>query len=117
MKYKGSCHCQKVRYEVELDLTREPALTCNCSMCQRKGSMLRFVPADQFKLISGDKDLTDYQFGAKKIHHYFCNTCGVTSFASGQMPDGAKIQAINVRCLEGVNIEDLQLQHIDGRSF
>lgn len=117
MKYTGSCHCQKVRYEVELDLAQEPALTCNCSMCQRKGSMLRFVPAGQFTLVSGAENLTDYQFGAKKIHHYFCSTCGVTSFATGQTPDGTKMQAINVRCLDGVDLESLKTHHIDGRSF
>jgi hypothetical protein len=41
MKYKGSCHCGRVAFEVEG--TIESALSCNCSMCQRKGSLLWFV--------------------------------------------------------------------------
>ncbi len=115
MKYKGSCHCQKVSYEVEMNL--EGVVACNCSMCQRKGTLLAFAPESSFKLLSGEKDLTDYQFHKKVIHHTFCSTCGVTSFASGVAPDGTKMKAINVRCLEGVELEKLPVQHYDGRSI
>ncbi len=41
MKYKGSCHCGKVAFEVEGELNE--AMACNCSMCSRKGSLLWFV--------------------------------------------------------------------------
>ncbi|AGH94519.1 GFA family protein [Pseudobdellovibrio exovorus] len=117
MKQKGSCHCGKVSFEVELDLNSEPALICNCSMCQRKGTALRFVPDSQFQLLSGEGQMTDYQFGKKTIHHLFCSTCGVTAFASGQMPDGTKIKAINVRCLENVDMGKLQTHSVDGKNF
>ena len=36
MKYQGSCHC--VAFEVEGEI--KSAMSCNCSMCQRKGSLL-----------------------------------------------------------------------------
>lgn len=117
MMHKGSCHCGRVKYEVEMDVNAAPGLTCNCSMCRRKGTVLAFVPAGKFHLLSGEDALTDYQFGKKSIHHYFCSTCGVTSFASGQMPDGTKMQAVNLRCLEDVDVEALPKQHIDGKSF
>ena len=45
MKYKGSCHCGKIAFEVEGELNG--AMACNCSMCSRKGSLLWFVPRDQ----------------------------------------------------------------------
>ena len=48
MIYQGSCHCGRVAYEVEGDI--QGALACNCSMCQRKGSLLWFVPRAQFRL-------------------------------------------------------------------
>lgn len=114
-KHKGSCHCGKVKFEVDLDL--KEALSCNCSICQRKGTLLAFAPADHFRLVSGDSDLTDYQFGKKTIHHTFCSTCGITAFASGQMPDGSPIKAINIRCLEDVDLDKLKIKHIDGKSF
>ena len=38
MIYKGSCHCGKIALEVEGELTA--AMSCNCSICSRKGLAL-----------------------------------------------------------------------------
>jgi hypothetical protein len=111
--YKGSCHCGAVRYSVQADLSGE-MIACNCSICSRSGTALAFVPATQFKLEQGDDNLTDYQFGKKKLHHPFCKTCGIRSFSRGSMPDGTPMIAINARCLEGVPYESLKLKHYDG---
>lgn len=115
MKYQGSCHCQAVKFEVEGSL--DGAITCNCSMCNRKGTVLAFVPESSFKILSGENSLTDYQFGKKTIHHTFCKVCGVTSFASGETPEGHKMKAINLRCLENFPLEKIKIQHIEGRNF
>ncbi|UXR65443.1 GFA family protein [Bdellovibrio bacteriovorus] len=114
-KHQGSCHCGKVKFEATGAFNE--VISCNCSMCQRKGTLLAFVPETQFTLLSGADSLTDYQFGKKKIHHTFCSTCGVTSFATGETPDGTKMKAINVRCLEGIDLKALTVQECDGRSF
>ncbi len=79
--YTGGCHCGKVRYEVETALT--PVLDCNCSICQKRGALWTYVEPSAFKLLSGEDNLTDYQFNKRRIHHLFCSTCGVASFARG----------------------------------
>ena len=112
----GSCHCGKITFEADLDLTK-PVVTCNCSMCGRSGTMLAFIPATQFTLKSGEASLTDYQWGKKHIHHLFCSTCGIKSFARGEMADGTKIAAVNVRCLDGVELDKLQIKDFDGKSL
>lgn len=112
--YSGGCHCGKVRYEVTVDLS-EPAVTCNCSMCGRSGTMLRFVPASAFKLLSGEDSLTEYRFNSKVINHLFCKVCGIKSFAMGKGPNG-DTRAINVRCLDNVEVEKLPTRHVDGKS-
>jgi hypothetical protein len=38
------------------------------------------------------------------------------SFARGAMPDGTEMVAVNVRCLEDVDLESLKTTHYDGRS-
>ena len=111
----GGCQCGAVRYEVEVDLSN--TITCNCSRCQRLGIVLAFAPREKFKLQSGEKNLTEYLFNRKQIHHFFCRTCGVESFAYGANSDGAKIAAINVNCLEGVDPRSLDSKHVDGKSF
>ena len=114
-KYAGGCHCKKVRYEVTADLSK--VMTCNCSMCSKKGSALTFVPAAQFTLLSGADALTDYQFNKMNIHHLFCSTCGITSFARGTARDGSAMVAINTRCLDDVDIATLDVTMVDGKSF
>jgi hypothetical protein len=113
--YAGSCHCGKVRYEVSTDLSK--VMSCNCSLCSRAGYLLNFVPASQFKLLSGEDNLQDYRFNTHKIEHMFCKTCGVRSFARGKMRDGSDTAAINVRCLAGVDLDTLTLTKVNGRDL
>jgi hypothetical protein len=114
--YKGSCHCGKVSYEVKAEL--EQVISCNCSICSRKGYLLAFVAPDKFTLRSGDDaGLTDYQFNKMNIHHLFCPTCGIQSFARGKKRDGSPMVAINVRCLEGVDVGSLKVMQVDGKSL
>ena len=113
--YTGGCHCGAVRFNVRMAL--EGAVTCNCSICSKTGTMLAFVPASQFELVSGSDALSDYQFGKKRIHHLFCKRCGVRSFARGAMPNGDPIAAVNVRCLDGVDLDAVPLKKYDGRSI
>jgi len=113
--YTGSCQCGAVSYEVEADLSN--TITCNCSRCQRLGLVLAFAPRDKFEPKSGEDNLTEYLFNRKQVRHLFCKTCGVESFAYGQMPDGSPVAAINVNCLEGVDPRALESSHVDGRSY
>ena len=114
--YQGSCHCGAVSYRVSLDLDA-PVTTCNCSICQRSGTMLSFVPADTFHLDSGADDLTVYQFGKKHLEHPFCKTCGIRSFSRGTAPDGKMMIAVNVRCLKDVELGGLTVKEFNGRKL
>lgn len=113
--HTGGCHCGKVRYEVELDLGR--VMACNCSICSKKATLLAFAPMSAFKLVSGESDLSDYQFNKHVIHHLFCATCGVQSFARGVDPKGNAVAAINVRCLDGIDPGALNVITFDGKSL
>ena len=112
--YSGGCHCGRVRYQVETDF--EPVLSCNCSICQKRGALWTYVEPAQFKLISGADELIDYQFNTHTIHHLFCRACGVGSFSRGQGADGSEGLGINVRCLDGIDLDALKLTPFDGRS-
>lgn len=112
--YEGGCHCGKVRYAVTTDLAT--VIECNCSICSKRAHMLTFVPTDRFELRAGEGATTDYQFNHRVIHHRFCSTCGVGSYADGVGPDGKATVAINVRCLDGVDPAALTITKFDGRS-
>src|SRR2546423_15207085 len=109
--YSGGCQCGKVRYEVSLELGE--VIACNCSRCGRLGSLLAFTPAENFKLISGEGAMTEYQFNKHAIHHLFCSTCGIQSFARGKRPsDGADVVAGNGRRGQGGRPEPREVKHV-----
>lgn len=115
MRYKGSCHCGRVAFEVEGDVTS--ALSCNCSMCGRRGSLLWFVPRDKLTLLAPEGDAATYTFNKHVISHRFCAACGIHPFGEGTGPDGARIAAVNLRCLEDFDLDSVPVQHFDGRSL
>ena len=115
MLYKGSCHCGRVAFEVEGDLTR--VTECNCSICSRKGSLLWFVPRERLRLLTSETNLRSYTFGARTIEHRFCPECGIHPFGEGRDPAGQRMAAINVRCLEGVDFAALPVDHFDGQAL
>jgi len=99
--YHGSCHCGAVRFEADLDLSKG-TFRCNCSICFKTRAWLAGVPASDFRLLSGEGSLGDYQFGRKVLHHRFCQRCGVRPFSQA----GDQL-AIRVNCLDGVDPQEL----------
>jgi hypothetical protein len=115
MMYRGSCHCGRVAFEV--DGTIDRAMSCNCSMCQRKGSLLWFVPRDRLRVLTPDPDAATYMFNRHVIKHRFCPVCGIHPFGEGTDPKGQATAAINVRCIEGIDLDTVPVSPFDGRSL
>ena len=115
MKHRGSCHCGKIAFEVEGDV--DSVMSCNCSMCSRRGSLLWFAPRDKLKLLTPEADASTYQFNKHTIKHRFCATCGIHPFGEGVDPKGARMAAINVRCLEDFDFSSVPVKHFDGRAI
>lgn len=113
--HTGSCHCGKVAYEVDGEI--DGGLSCNCSICQRKGALLWFVPREALRITAGEDALADYTFNKHVIHHRFCSSCGMHPFGEGVGPDGKAMAAINLRCLEGIDLAAVPVHHYDGRAL
>jgi hypothetical protein len=92
-------------------------MECNCSICTARGLLLVFVPSPQFELLTGGDVLSDYTFNKHQIHHLFCTECGIESFARGTRPDGAPMVAVNLRCVEGIDLDTLVRTPFDGKSL
>lgn len=115
MKYKGGCHCGSVVFEVQGELER--AMSCNCSICSRKGSLLWFVPRESFHLLGDDEAAATYTFNKHVIKHRFCPNCGIHPYGEGVGPDGREMAAVNIRCLDGIDLDSVQVDQFDGRSL
>jgi hypothetical protein len=115
MKYQGSCHCGQIAFEVEGEIPE--LMSCNCSMCQRKGALMWFVPRQAMALRTKPEQSSTYTFNKHAIKHVFCPTCGIHVFGEGAAPSGEEMAAINVRCLEGIDLSKFEVQPFDGRAL
>ncbi len=115
MRYRGSCHCGRVAFDVEGEI--KGAMACNCSICQRRGSLLWFVPRDKFQLLTPEDSASTYTFNKHVIKHRFCPVCGIHPYGEGVDPKGNAMAAINIRCLEGLDLDAIPVQHFDGRAL
>ena len=114
--HTGGCHCGAVRFEV--DTAIEGAISCNCSICMKRGLVLAFAGAESFRLLKGEDALADYRFNTHKINHVFCKTCGVESFARGVNPKtGADVIALNLRCFDDIDLDAIPTRKFDGASL
>ena len=78
---------------------------------------MAFTPRSKFALKTGEESLSQYTFNKERILHQFCKVCGIEPFALGESRDGAKVSAVNVNCLDGVDPRALKSDHVDGRSL
>jgi hypothetical protein len=114
MKHEGSCHCGRIGYEVSGEIPQ--VVDCNCSFCRRRGALLWFVPAADFKLRTPQANVATYTFNKHRLQHHFCTSCGIAPYSEGTGPDGKAMVAINVRCLPEVDLEALKVVQYDGAS-
>lgn len=112
--YEGGCHCGRVRFRVTAELAG--VTDCNCSICTKKGLHFTFLPPASFQLRAGEDNLREYLFNRRAIHHQLCADCGVDVFARGYKPDGSEVVALNVSCIDGIDLSRLTMTPIDGRS-
>lgn len=111
--YRGSCHCGAVAFEASGDLG--VVEVCNCSICAKTGYLHWYVEPKNFRLLTSEDAIADYQFGTHTAHNLFCRTCGISPFRRARSdPDKWNI---NVRCLEGVDIDSLEIEVFDGQNW
>lgn len=51
------------------------------------------------------------------MHHRQLGVCGVETFGSGVAPDGMQAYAVNVRCLDNIDVGTLQPAPYNGKSL
>ena len=121
-RFHGSCHCQAVRYEAEVDLDKG-TLRCNCSLCSKARAWFSFVPGEHFRVTQGEEALSHYRWtpaGKTEpfLDYAFCSRCGICVYGTGDAPHlGGRFFALHVPTLDDVDREALvaaPLRFVDG---
>jgi hypothetical protein len=117
--YTGSCHCGRVRYEVELDLSAGTG-RCNCTICWKTRAWTALVKPEAFRALGGTDQLTAYERDPGGASHLFCRHCGVRTFDRGELEWlGGAFVSIHVASLDGVEPAELAgvpVKYLDGRN-
>ena len=101
-KYKGSCHCGAVRFEVETNEPLDPYFRCNCSLCSRKGAVMGEAAREDLKVTQGEELISTYTWNTGVAQHYFCSVCGI--YTHHVMRGFTDRVGINMACIEGVDV-------------
>ena len=111
--YRGACHCGAIRFEFDGEVTS--AEVCNCSICAKTAYLHWYARPEDFRLLAGEEALRDYRFGTRVARNLFCSTCGISAFRRARSdPD---LVDINLRCVEGVDLDALRIENFDGRNW
>ncbi len=115
MTIHGSCHCGKIAFSLDEEMPGE-AMECNCSICRRKGYLHHFTTSDRLTLETAREEIQVYRFNKHVIRHQFCRTCGCAPFNEGVGPKGPMV-SVNLRCVEGIDLDALTIRQFDGASL
>lgn len=81
--YLLSCHCKRVRFEVDAELGE--LLDCNCSTCARHGFLHWKVDIGAVRMLTRRRGLTVYHLRDLHGGHHFCPNCGVGVVRTGYL--------------------------------
>ena len=114
--FEGSCHCKKVRFQIEADDIHEDVYMCNCSLCRKKSIVMKPVSQEFFTLVEGREYLGLYKWNKNIAEHYFCKLCGVyTHHKRRRYPDQI---SVNFACLDDLELpNDINIGLVDGASY
>jgi hypothetical protein len=113
-QHAGGCHCGAVRFEVELDAST--GTMCNCTICTKLATVGAIVKPAAFRLVSGEAELSTYEWGGRVGQRKFCKHCGVHCFAPGHLDAlGGDYVSVNLNCLDDFDLSRIQLAYWDGR--
>lgn len=117
--FHGSCHCKKVTFEADLDLSKGTG-RCNCSYCAKVRNWSIGIKPDELRLLTGKDDIFEYGFRDNSTnHHVFCKHCGVRLYTHGHVAEiGGDYVSVMLSALDDLPTNlliDAPIRYMNGR--
>ena len=114
-QHDAACHCGAVKFRVRLTDGFDTIRRCSCSFCRMRGAVAVSAALEDIEFVTGEENLTLYQFNTRTAKHYFCKTCGI--YTHHQRRSNPLQFGVNVACIEGVSPFDFaEVPVMDGIS-
>ena len=120
--YLGSCHCGAIRFEADIDLD-QGSNRCNCSYCAKARAWFAFARgAHRLRLLDGS-GVSEYRWtppghSGPHLTYTFCRTCGVRTFARGELELlGGTFHAVHIPTLDLLpeRLAAIPVRYLNGR--
>jgi hypothetical protein len=103
MKVTGSCHCDAIAFEAEIDAAR--VRICHCTDCQKLSGTAFRVTAPcretDFHLLRGEpKIYIKVADSGRRRQQAFCGNCGSPLYATSDEPAGNRTLGLRVGALD-----------------
>lgn len=88
-----------------------------------RGALNFRVSKESLRLLTPWESLSVYQWGSRTAKDYFCRQCGILPFRRPSDPTPQELLegvqpfdgwAVNVRCLEGIEVDSLPIRRVYG---
>lgn len=76
-----------------------------------------FASPERFRLGKPEPAVATYTFYRHAVKHRFCPTCGIHVFAQGADAQGNPFVAVNIRCIDGLDLSAVTVREFDGRAL
>ncbi len=108
--YRGSCHCGRVKFEADIDLSQGTG-KCNCTFCWKHRWWSVRAKPEGFRSLAGEKERSEGGF---------CRQCGVLPYRFAEKADwnDGAFYSVSVAALDDLDPAELvaaPVRYMDGR--
>ena len=100
-QHNAACHCGSVQFSIRLTDEFNTIRRCSCSYCRMRGAIAVSAQLADIEFVTGENNLSLYQFNTATAKHYFCKTCGI--YTHHQRRSNPDQFGINVACIDGIS--------------
>jgi hypothetical protein len=116
--FHGSCHCGKIKFQANIDLTQE-TIKCNCTFCRKNSYWGIKVKNEDFEILEGQDYFSKTSSDPNIGEYIFCKHCSNMPFGITKKTEwteeGASIKISSLDDISTTELAALRITYYNGR--